>query len=80
MANSADTDQLASSEANWSGSSLFANAGYIQVNMLQIETHMQEKSSCIDPLCVCFIKLILVKEIRQNTAFFNILTSHFLQN
>ena len=31
MANSADPDQLASSEANWSGSSLFAKAGYIWV-------------------------------------------------
>ena len=31
MANSADPDQLASSEANWSGSALFENAGYIQV-------------------------------------------------
>ena len=31
MANSADPDQLASSEANWSGSTLFAKAGYIQV-------------------------------------------------
>ena len=30
MANSADPDQLASSEANWSGSALFAKAGYIQ--------------------------------------------------
>ena len=27
MVNSADPDQLASSEANWSGSTLFANAG-----------------------------------------------------
>ena len=27
MANSADSDQLASSEANWSGSTLFAKAG-----------------------------------------------------
>ena len=27
MANSADPDQFASSEANWSGSTLFANAG-----------------------------------------------------
>ena len=27
MGNSADPDQLASSEANWSGSTLFANAG-----------------------------------------------------
>ena len=31
MANSADPDQLASSEANWSGSTLFAKAGYIGV-------------------------------------------------
>ena len=31
MANSADPDQLASSEANWSGPTLFAKAGYIQV-------------------------------------------------
>ena len=29
MANRADSDQLASSEANWSGSTLFAKAGYI---------------------------------------------------
>ena len=35
MANSADPDQLASSEANWSGSTLFAKAGYtrVQVNL-----------------------------------------------
>ena len=31
MANSADPDQLASSEANWSGSTLFAKARYIRV-------------------------------------------------
>ena len=31
MANSADPDQLVSDEANWSGSTLFAKAGYIQV-------------------------------------------------
>ena len=31
MANSVDPDQLASSEANWSGSTLFAKAGYIRV-------------------------------------------------
>ena len=28
MANSANQDQLASEEANWSGSTLFAKAGY----------------------------------------------------
>ena len=31
MVNSADPDQLASSEANWSGSTLFAKAEYIRV-------------------------------------------------
>ena len=31
MINSAYPDQLASSDANWSGSKLFAKAGYIQV-------------------------------------------------
>ena len=31
MANSADPDQLASEEANWSESTLLANAEYIKV-------------------------------------------------
>ena len=31
MVNSADPDQLASSEANWSGSTLFAKQVYIRV-------------------------------------------------
>ena len=31
MVNSADPDQLASEEANWSGSTLFAKSGYIRV-------------------------------------------------
>ena len=31
MANSADPDQLASEEANWSGSTLFVKAGHIRV-------------------------------------------------
>ena len=31
MANSVDPEQLASSEANWSGSALFAKPGYIRV-------------------------------------------------
>ena len=30
MANNADPDQLASSEANWSGSAMFAKAVYIR--------------------------------------------------
>ena len=31
MTNNADPDQLASSEANWSGSTLFLKEGYIRV-------------------------------------------------
>ena len=35
MINSIDPDQLASEEANWSGSMLFAKAGYIWVQQDQ---------------------------------------------
>ena len=35
MTNIEDPDQLASSEANWSGSTLFAKAGYIRVQQDQ---------------------------------------------
>ena len=35
MTNSADPDQLASEEANWSGATLFAKAGHIQVQQDQ---------------------------------------------
>ena len=35
MANSVDPDQLASSEANWSGSTLFAKVGYTPVQQGQ---------------------------------------------
>ena len=31
MTNSAEPDQLASFEANWSGSTLFVNAGHIRI-------------------------------------------------
>ena len=40
MANSADSDQLASSEANWSGSTLFAKAGHIGVQRDQSEEYL----------------------------------------
>ena len=35
MPNSVDPDQLTSSEANWSGSTLFEKAGHIQVQQNQ---------------------------------------------
>ena len=37
MTNSADPDQLASSEANWSGSNLFAKAVYIRVQQDKVK-------------------------------------------
>ena len=37
MANSADSDQLASSEANWSGSTLFPKTGYVRVQQDKVQ-------------------------------------------
>ena len=43
MANSADPDQLALSEANWSGSTLFAKAEYIQFSRTRVKNVPLEK-------------------------------------
>ena len=37
MSNSADPDQFAFSEANWSGSTLFAKAGYIRTGRTRVK-------------------------------------------
>ena len=37
MPNSADPDQLASEEANWSGSTLFEKAGYIRIQQTMVK-------------------------------------------
>ena len=37
MPNSADPDQLASEEANWSGSTQFAKAGYIRIQQTMVK-------------------------------------------
>ena len=42
VANSADPDHLASSEANWSGFTLFAKAGHIQVQQDQLSFRRPE--------------------------------------
>ena len=39
MSNSADPDQLASSKANWSGSTQFAKAGHIRVIRTRVKMH-----------------------------------------
>ena len=36
MTNSADPDQLASEEANWSGSTLFAKTGHVMFSMRRV--------------------------------------------
>ena len=64
MANIADPDQLASSEANWSGSTLFANVGFIQVQ--------QDKGLNIYWVCtVCighFVRDFAVQNFRTFSA------------
>ena len=40
MANSADPDQLASSEANWSGSTLFAKTGYVVFSKRRVKNFL----------------------------------------
>ena len=57
MANSADPDQLASSEANWSGPTLFAKAGYIWV---QQDKGWQElkKHPCTEKLLLLIVDII----------------------
>ena len=37
MTNSADPDQLASSEANWSGSTLFAKSGHVEFSKRKVK-------------------------------------------
>ena len=52
MANSADPDQLASEEANWSGSTLFAKAGYIRVQQDKgKETYINRVSDLCSAVC-----------------------------
>ena len=51
MINSADPDQLASSEANWSGSTLFEKAGYVLVHQDQGELSKLVKPN-LSPHCI----------------------------
>ena len=64
MPNRADSDQLASSEANWSGSTLFVNAGYIPAQQNQdlepaINSFSTEHSKAV-PLLQFFFVFALV--------------------
>ena len=42
MTNSADPDQLASSEANWSGSTLFAKTGHVVFSKRRVNKQKQD--------------------------------------
>ena len=54
MANSPDPDQMASSEANWSGSTLFVKAGYVRVQQGKgLYTYVKYISSLL-PDKACF--------------------------
>ena len=44
MTNSADPDQLASSEANWSGSTLFAKTGHVVLSKRRVDGHLMQFS------------------------------------
>ena len=46
MKNSADPDQLASEEANWSGSTLFAKTGHVVFSKRRVKTQMNHDIIC----------------------------------
>ena len=68
MANSTDPDQLASSEANWSGSTLFVKTGYIRVQQDKglhvFLTKFQAHVVC-SVICYLFITPYFVYKISQ---------------
>ena len=59
MANSVDQDQLASSEANWSGSQLFAKAGYIQVQQDQRKLFLCSSKFRVYDVCKSLLSLLV---------------------
>ena len=61
MTNSADPDQLASSEANWSGSTLFAKTGNVVFSKRRVNDHIHLIQGvaclCVALIFVCTIHL-----------------------
>ena len=57
MTNSVDLDQLASSEANWSGSTLFAKAGYVYSGSAEQGLKPEDQWSCSLPETIVLSKL-----------------------
>ena len=66
MANSADPDQLASEEAKWSGSTLFAKAGYIRVQQDNGLTFTTLLTYSADDILKCFSYFSLENRIHAN--------------
>ena len=62
MTNSADPDQLASSEANWSGSTLFAKTGHVVFSKRRV------KISCVFIMCVVLVVLHVTAMISQSAS------------
>ena len=59
MANSADPDQLASSEANWSGSTLFARTGHAVLSKRRVKWYNQyQKNKTCNQQSHCTEKVI----------------------
>ena len=62
MANSADPDQLASEEANWSGSTLFAKTGHVVFSKRRVNTKFKAllmyKTDQSQPICKSHVKLM----------------------
>ena len=71
MANSADPDQLASEEANWSGSTLFRKAGHIQVQQNQGWYHNDFSTCCgsMIPITIYFASLQYKKKVITKYLF-----------
>ena len=65
MANSTDPDQLASLEANWSGSILFAKAGYLLVQ----HDKCQWVNLLLGIVCFCFQEVKM--RVHKNDEFDN---------
>ena len=63
MANSADPDHLASSETNWSGSTLFAKAGHVRVQQelglpleyLNLLPYWSKNLNYLNNLTICYM-------------------------
>ena len=66
MTNSADPDQLASSEANWSGSALFAKTGHVVFSKRRVNSFPASGNFC--HLLITFANSLDQDQARQNVG------------